>query len=369
MPGALDVINVLDKDGNPKPVRVWDESGTGVGPFQFVKMNARADGVAIDPATSTKQPAFGTAGTPSADVLSVQGRASMTPLKVEDPDGGPVSGSQSSAAVLFTTDMLGYQSISVQILDAGSSCTISYETSDDNTNWVATSGLSSASIGQTNGQSATTGVGLYQFSRRGRYFRARVSTYGSGTVNVVGTLSKTPVQNIPVATWAQGVGAHGVGVTGNPLRTAARAASSLYTTLSNGQTADLVATLVGALISKPFSIPENDWSYAGASGGISNTTTAVTIKAAAGSGLRNYITAIQIDAEALTNATEVAIRDGAGGTVLWRMKIGNDGLKDGREIVFPSPIKGTANTLLEVVTLTASGAGAVFVNAQGYVAP
>jgi hypothetical protein len=110
------------------------------------------------------------------------------------------------------------------------------------------------------------------------------------------------------------------------------------------------------------------WNYAAASGGILNTTTAVTIKAAAGAGLRNYITALQIDAEALSNATEVAIRDGAGGTVLWRMKIGTAGLLAGRDIQFSTPLKGTADTLLEVVTLTASGAGAVYVNAQGFTA-
>jgi hypothetical protein len=51
------------------------------------------------------------------------------------------------------------------------------------------------------------------------------------------------------------------------------------------------------------------------------------------------------------------------------MKIGNAGLLGGRDILFPSPLRGTTNTLLEVATLTASGAGAVFLNAQGYVAP
>lgn len=111
-----------------------------------------------------------------------------------------------------------------------------------------------------------------------------------------------------------------------------------------------------------------DWSYAAASSGIVNTTTAVTIKAAAGAGLKNYVTGLQIDAEALGTATEVAIRDGAGGTVLWRTKIGTGGLASGRNIVFPSPLKGSANTLLEVVTLTASGTGAVYVNAQGFTA-
>lgn len=39
--------------------------------------------------TAAKQPAFGTAGTPSADVITVQGRAAMTPLvmQVARPDG------------------------------------------------------------------------------------------------------------------------------------------------------------------------------------------------------------------------------------------------------------------------------------------
>ena len=64
------------------------------------------------------------------------------------------------------------------------------------------------------------------------------------------------------------------------------------------------------------------WSFAGATGGIVNTTTAVTIKAApADNTQRNYLTDFQIATDALGAATEVAIRDGAGGTVLWRGKL------------------------------------------------
>jgi hypothetical protein len=110
-----------------------------------------------------------------------------------------------------------------------------------------------------------------------------------------------------------------------------------------------------------------NWSYAAASGGILNTTTAVTIKAAAGAGIRNYLQSLTIMAETLGTATELAIRDGAAGTVLFRTKVPTAGLPTTR-IKFDPPLKGTANTLLEVVTLTASGTGAVYVNASGFTA-
>lgn len=139
----------------------------------------------------------------------------------------------------------------------------------------------------------------------------------------------------------------------------------------NGTTLDLVVGSAAAgAVNKPFALPANDWSYTAGSGGILNTTAAVTVKSAAGSGLRNYITSIDISTDGvLTNATEVAIRDGAGGSVIWRMKISTAGLPGGRTIILPTPRRGTANTLLEVVTLTASGAGAVYVNVDGYSAP
>jgi hypothetical protein len=109
-----------------------------------------------------------------------------------------------------------------------------------------------------------------------------------------------------------------------------------------------------------------DWSYAAASGGIDNTTTAVTIKAA-DANFCNYISALQISHATLGAATELAIRDGAAGTVLWRMTLGTAAVEN-LPIEFPVPLKGTKNTLLEVVTLTAV-TGDVLVNAQGFVGP
>ena len=106
------------------------------------------------------------------------------------------------------------------------------------------------------------------------------------------------------------------------------------------------------------------WSYAAAGSGIANTTTAVTFRAAAGSGLRNYITDLQISHATLGGATELAIRDGAGGTVLWRMTLAT-GANENISVHFRTPIQGSINTLLEVVTLSAV-TGGVYVNAQGY---
>lgn len=120
-------------------------------------------------------------------------------------------------------------------------------------------------------------------------------------------------------------------------------------------------------VNVPYAAMSNHWQYAAAASGIINTTTAVTFKAADGS-LRNYVTAIQITAEALGAATELVVRDGAAGPVLWRTKIGLAGIINGLNLNFPNPLKGTAATLMEVVTLSASITGAVYFNAQGFVA-
>lgn len=116
----------------------------------------------------------------------------------------------------------------------------------------------------------------------------------------------------------------------------------------------------------PYALAADEWRYAAPANGIDNTAVAVPIKTSAGAGICNHITGLTLDWEALTNGTEVAIRDGAGGTVLWRGHI-PAAIAGRREITFPTPLRGTAATLLEIVTLTASGAGKVYANAQGFV--
>lgn len=294
--------------------------------------------------------------------------SSSNPLPVAQADGLTVSGTATSAAVLFTTSMVNYESITVQVTSAGTSCTVIYEQSEDQTTWYSVSGLSVTNAGASAPSSGTVTAAMYIFPRKGTYFRARVVTYGSGTVALTGALSKTPV-NLTVEARLSGYANEGAAITSQPVPICLEGRTSSKTSVASGQAVRPISTADGRQIVRLNSIPENEWQYAAASGGITNTTTAVTLVAAQAAGIRNYLTSLQLSSDALGAATEIAIRDGAGGTVLWRGKIGMAGITGVSTIQFSNPLKSTAATLLEVVTLSASLTGGVYVNAQGYIAP
>ena len=129
----------------------------------------------------------------------------------------------------------------------------------------------------------------------------------------------------------------------------------------------LTAPSVTLLLEKAH--PTTSWVYtSGATNICSNTTTAVTIKAADAS-LRHYIDNIQISHPALGAATILAIRDGAAGTVIWAMQLNITTPHPGFSVALaPGLVKSTAATLLEIVTLTATVSGGVCVSVQGHTA-
>lgn len=290
------------------------------------------------------------------------GRAvsSSNPLPVSTPDGLTVSGTATSAAVLFTTSMIGYESITVQVTSAGTGCTISYETSDDNTTWYSLGGVIATNTGQNAPVTTSTTVAFYQFPRKGLYFRARVSTYGSGTVSVVGTLSKVPVQQ-SLATYILGSVTEGGALIPNVVPTGIEARTTNKSFVSNATNTRPIATVDGRQITRLNSIPENEWQYAAASGGITNTSD-VVLQAAAGAGIKNYLTGLSV-ANASATATEVVVKDGS--TVIWRSYVAaNLQLKD---IPFPTPLQSTANAALNVACITTGTQ--TYISAQGYKAP
>lgn len=137
-------------------------------------------------------------------------------------------------------------------------------------------------------------------------------------------------------------------------------------TLFSGNAAPLTLTLGGALVNMPYSTGESSWQYVAAAGGITNSTTPVTIYPGSGSFPRGYITGCQISSTALGAATELVIRSG-GSTVLWRTMIATAGIIGGLNVSFPTPLRAPGNNqTMDVVTLTASITGSVYINCQGY---
>jgi hypothetical protein len=109
------------------------------------------------------------------------------------------SGSVTSATNLFSLDTQGYNSIVIQVTSAGTTCTITYEGSNDNTTWSSIPMYDMTSTTAATASTSTT-VGLRGCSVPFRYFRARVSTYGSGTVAATYHASAQPFMSpaVPV---------------------------------------------------------------------------------------------------------------------------------------------------------------------------
>lgn len=128
--------------------------------------------------------------------------------------------------------------------------------------------------------------------------------------------------------------------------------------LSNGVQMDNQIDAAGNLkITPDYATP---WVYAGVTGGIV-ATTPNALKAAAGAGLRNYLTGIQFKNTSAV-ASEIEVRDGA--TVIWRGHASASmTVSDGW--TFVPPLRSTANTALNVAMVTT--ATATIVSAQGYV--
>ena len=152
-----------------------------------------------------------------------------------------------------------------------------------------------------------------------------------------------------------GSAAHDAAVSGNPVRLGGRALSANYTTVSTGDTADLVTTLQGILVVKMNQIPELTWAYQG----IIATAATTAAKIAGAAGIRNYVTDVQLQN---TGATPTVVQIADGASVLWQLSLPAS-MTLPIVVNFQTHLKGTAATALNVIT---SAAGNVFTNIQGY---
>lgn len=126
----------------------------------------------------------------------------------------------------------------------------------------------------------------------------------------------------------------------------------------NGSTWDRTRGDTNGTVVQP-ALSSTFWSYAGATGGITNTTD-VAVKTAAGASVRNYVSSIQFKNTSAT-ASEIVIKDGA--TIIWRGHV-SASMAVSDTVVFNPPLRGTANTAINVAMITT--ATATIVSLQGY---
>lgn len=234
-------------------------------------------------------------------------------------------------------------------------------------------------------------------------------TAGSGTQRVTIASDNTAFS---VNSTATGNVASGAADSGNPVKVGGKY-NSAGITLTNGQRGDLQLDSAGRLLMVPFSpsqgpvtigqlgggaaatpdavslftvaynqvfdnssnwyktpgdangtvvqpaLAGNFWSYAGATGGITNTSD-VAVKAAAGAGVRNFLCSLQVSNSAAV-ASEIVVKDGA--TVIWRGYVPAS-MTTMVSVPMSPCLRGTANTALNVAMITTGTATRV--SAQGY---
>lgn len=262
-------------------------------------------------ATAAKQPALGTAGTPSADVISVQGVGGGTALPVSAaslplPTGAATAANQTTANTSLAT-----------------------------------------LAGAVNGTEMQVDV---------------VGALPAGTNNI-GDVDVLTLPNVTLAAGTNtnevvGDAAHGAAVAGNPVLVGLEGRSTAPTAVDDGDVVRALASLLGRLVTLPYALPGSTWSYATANGGVTDTADD-EVKAAV-AGTRHYVTSVQVINAHDSTATEVVIKDGS--MVLWRGWAEQAG--GGVSAKFDPPLRGTANTAINVANIT--NASQTYFNLQGF---
>lgn len=292
----------------------WSVSVTGT-----VAISAAALPLPSGAATAAKQPALGTAGTPSSDVISVQGVSGGTVLPVSDGGGAlTVDGTVSiSGSVTVTGTVAATQSGTWTVTGAGGT-------------FPVTDSGGSLTV------DAPVGTPIF----------VRLSDGASAISTLPVSLASVPSHAVTnagtfaVQAASAGDVAHDAADSGNPVKIGAKATTGLSgaTMVADADRVNAVADVDGAIIHRPY-CPLPD----AVVGNASNTDgTSTEVIAAQASGVRTYITTA-----ILTNMSATGIyaelKDGT--TVMARIPVPASG---GAVVQFPVPLRGTAATAWNV---------------------
>ena len=215
---------------------------------------------------------------------------------------------------LVLLDCTQLRSVIIQCTSMGTAGVVTpYFSSDNGATYVASNFVTTGGVATT----TFNAVGMWVIPVTGRLLRLRLTTAttaGTTTIYVnglqqhaltpVSIIGTTVVSGSVTATGIAGAGASAATISGNPVRIGARAMST-NAVVATGQTADMITTLAGSIVNKPYSIPELDF---GVPDTITNSTTAVQIKALTASN-KNYVTALTIQSATLSGSTILQLRD------------------------------------------------------------
>lgn len=335
--------------------------------------------VDVDPAVS--MPVAG------ADPQGYTRRIAVTELgHIIPADGRVLQGSRTSLGVIVQGDATGYNTIAFQV-SGTFTATVVLEHSNDGTTW--TSATFWAVGGASGAVTSATGTGLFIGNLAVKFFRFRVSSYTSGTPLVVATLKQATFQppttsslggllvtlnstafNVAqingTATVTAGVAgmlavggniAEDTAATSNPLICGGVARTGLpASTIIAGDAIRNTLSVSGQLITKQNAPADLDF-FANVT---VTTNTQTAIRAAQGAGVRQNVTVVTYQNTNAT-ATTLTIQDGSTTLVTFSVPAS---MTEPRQLVFPTPLRGTANTALNY---TAGTTGAnVLLNVTGF---
>jgi hypothetical protein len=173
-----------------------------------------------------------------ADPLAVSPVSPSNPLPIADggaADSLTTTNSVTSAATVVSVPTAGFGGGAFHVTNAGVGCTVSYEQSNDGVNWVTLPVQNGVVTSLSVGFFSTTTAGIICFSSAAAYIRARVSTYGSGTVTISLTQKRVvpPLLGPTLSSGGNNIGNVNVS-TGYTDSTTALGASASFTGTSRG---------------------------------------------------------------------------------------------------------------------------------------
>lgn len=288
---------------------------------------------------------------------------------IQPADGLLLTGTRNPASVgpILQFETTGYGSILLQ-LQGPFTGTVTFQVSNDGTTFQ--SALAWPVSGAASPVSSSTAVGQWVIPAMGRFFRAQMTTAGTGTPTAIAVLKNWSAwlpTNAPSIAANSSVNVSQIGASA---LAAEDSAATTVPMLVGGitRTALPASTIVagdairatfsqsGQLITKQFAVSDLDF-YVNAT---VTTNTQTALRAAQGANIRQNVTSVIFQNTSAT-ATVLTIQDGS--TTLATFSCAAS-MSNPVQLFFVTPLRGTANTALNYIAGTA--AANVLLNVCGY---